>query len=73
MSLDKAELCDSLLTWVSSASSASQANYRARRLTGDRQQVLAEEGLKTHPSDNNAKRSLASYSGLLSCCIQGLT
>lgn len=48
MSLDKAELCDSLLTWVSSASSPSQANYRARGLTGDRQQVLAEELLNTH-------------------------
>lgn len=43
MSLDKAELCDSLLTWVSSASFPSQANCRARWLTGDRQQVLAEE------------------------------
>lgn len=56
MSLDKAELCDSLLTWVSSASFPSQANYRARGLTGDRQQVLAEEWLNTHSNDIRAKR-----------------
>lgn len=59
MSLDKAELCDSLLTWVSSACFPSQANYRARWLTGDRQQVLAEEWFKlTRRSEVNAKHRL---------------
>lgn len=66
MSMDKAELCDSLLTWVSSASSQSLANYRAHGLTGDRQQVLAQRIIKIHARmifvQNAALRRIAVYS-----------